>query len=482
MKGPRTRTPPGRARSRPTIAAAMAETMVEQWLRKRSGILTATRGKLKRLFCFEDGRLALVASNVIEEQAGAFLVRDGLLTPADLADFEREAAERGLRVTRLLAESGALGAPELEKTLRARTRELAAQTLEWPDGRLQFERGQPNLDGELSAPLPPVDLLVDYARRYPSSLDVLRVRLGKPDQRLHVRPQRLEELDQPELEAEVAFVLERCASGKTLGEVMGVAAEDLERTLRGLHVLRLLGVVLTDGEIDHSEIAAELPVTRAEVMARVAKADGADHYQVLGIARDAAFGDIRSAYYQLARRLHPDRFRAGELGDLLPSIERFFSQVTEAYNTLSDRQLRTAYDTELETASAAKKSDAAASDTSFLARQNFLRGQALAESKRYSEALKFLQNAVDLDGTQARYFLALGLLQSRNPRLRDEAERNLLRVTEIEPTAIVAYLSLGNLYRRAGRNDQAVRMYREVLRWDPGNEDANEGLASVGAA
>ena len=39
-----------------------------------SGILTATRGKHRRLVCIQKGRVVFVVSNVVEEQMNAMLV------------------------------------------------------------------------------------------------------------------------------------------------------------------------------------------------------------------------------------------------------------------------------------------------------------------------------------------------------------------------------------------------------------------------
>ncbi|XP_015227678.1 PREDICTED: dnaJ homolog subfamily A member 3, mitochondrial isoform X1 [Cyprinodon variegatus] len=64
-----------------------------------------------------------------------------------------------------------------------------------------------------------------------------------------------------------------------------------------------------------------------------------DFYQVLGVPRTASQKEIKKAYYQMAKKYHPDTNKDD------PQAKEKFAQLAEAYEVLSDEVKRKQYDT-----------------------------------------------------------------------------------------------------------------------------------------
>src|SRR6476619_2863768 len=62
-----------------------------------------------------------------------------------------------------------------------------------------------------------------------------------------------------------------------------------------------------------------------------------DFYEVLGVSRDAGQEEVQQAYRRLARQNHPDVNKD-------PGAEERFKDINEAYQALSDPELRKRYD------------------------------------------------------------------------------------------------------------------------------------------
>lgn len=70
-------------------------------------------------------------------------------------------------------------------------------------------------------------------------------------------------------------------------------------------------------------------------MSRLSKKD---YYDILGVNKTASQGEIKKAYYKLAKEHHPDANRGN------PDATKKFAEIAEAYDTLSSEEKRQNYD------------------------------------------------------------------------------------------------------------------------------------------
>ncbi len=68
--------------------------------------------------------------------------------------------------------------------------------------------------------------------------------------------------------------------------------------------------------------------------------DGRDYYEILGVSRNASQEEIKKAFWELAKKWHPDRVPPEKKKE----AEEKFKEINEAYQVLSDPEKRKIYD------------------------------------------------------------------------------------------------------------------------------------------
>ena len=232
------------------------------------------------------------------------------------------------------------------------------------------------------------------------------------------------------------------------------------------------------------------------------------HYHVLGIGRKASRDEIDLAYFQLARRLHPD-----VAGDAPETVSKF-ARINEAYLVLSDPVERDKYDDEIaetipwepapvvaaepvpkdeaaagtdsdapaqEKASAAPVADAprpgGAMDPRTLARIKASAGKMIREGDFWKSGDLLNKAAMafprDPDVRRLQAMAADG-----RGRLREAAEY-LKAACEAEYFNPENHLLLGRVYTKAGQYALARKSFENALSWQEDHEGAVKGLQEL---
>lgn len=226
----------------------------------------------------------------------------------------------------------------------------------------------------------------------------------------------------------------------------------------------------------------------ARIRERHARVDTDDLYAFLGLAPDASVAEVRTAYRELAREFHQDRFQGVELDDeTRRMLQAVFARLTEAQQTLTHAGKREAYDASLR----GEGDDEVSVDVMkeiFAAEEAFRRGKMHLERGQYDKALErftavIATNPEDPDSL-AYFNFARFVTEPVDKRgKRSDAAMKSLRVLEELSRAHEALATPALLYGKAlrleDRTDEAAKLFKRVQRIDPKHADAQRELRLI---
>jgi len=217
---------------------------------------------------------------------------------------------------------------------------------------------------------------------------------------------------------------------------------------------------------------------------------GADHFQLLGVAHDVAPEPLRKAYFALARQLHPDRLAALGISDDGKHAQRLFAQINTGFAILSDQGRRARYvDVLRRGGEAAVRAEQARAEE--LARrildaeEAFRRGELALRRDQPQAAVGELERAVQLNPDEPDYHAALAWARfaaSPDRAAAAAATRAALeRAIQRAPRSVTARFYLGRVERMVGRDQEALRHFRDVIAAVPGHAEAASEIRAIEA-
>jgi curved DNA-binding protein CbpA len=531
----------------------LAELIHEITGARLSGALRLAHERVQGAVYFEGGEVVAALTNLRahrlsevlrREKGGAVAARLEELLGAGAPDEKACAA---------LVEGGELSAAELDAARARQSAEALREPLGWAEGVWAFDP-RVRLAGDYRARLDVPSLLVEGARRLPP--EFVAGRMANEEELLSPASEVLDEgaVKGLQLLPTEAFALTRASGPMSLGELIAVSGLPEAETRRALYALALGGLLRRErwpqalspemlararstsstpkGErkedAPSSPQAAATPAPeqptptarggaaepeaektpRDEMEELFERARAATHYAVLGVTRSASPAEIKSVYYSLARRFHPDRFRRDADESLQQQLDNSFARVTQAYEVLKDASLRAAYDLKLNKAaeaepaataeSAEAKADGARkpepegpppspalsqeSAMLYRAEDKYQQGLAALQQNNTALATRLLGEAALLVPKQARYRALYGRALSREKRSRRQAESELLAAVGLDEKNPAYRVMLAELYVEIGLRRRAEGELERALLFDPSHAAARRLLRELRAA
>jgi curved DNA-binding protein CbpA len=213
---------------------------------------------------------------------------------------------------------------------------------------------------------------------------------------------------------------------------------------------------------------------RAEIRDRAGRS-GESYYDILGVAPDAVASVIQAAFFQLARRWHPDRL-GPDLGEVKELATKVFARMSEAHQILSDPSRRKEYD-EVRKEGGGSAEEQEQVQRVIRAATAFQKAEVHMKRNNTPAALEEAKKALELDPSQADYIALLAWLEAAqlNPNLEDILAR-IEKAARMEPNNTRIRWYRGLVLKRLGKNGKAVGEFRFVVENDPRHVDAQREI------
>jgi tetratricopeptide (TPR) repeat protein len=430
-----------------------------------SGLLGLRKGGHDFLFYFRDGQVVYLRNSDASLSLGRLLVQSGVCDQAALDAALKEQEATGLPLGQCLERMPAASHDQVRKALKEQAG-LMMQKMASSGMAVELKMAFPLPTG-IWEPLPVqrVELLSAFLHslpRWPGEVP------------LCVHPEtEVQAADRPEAFTALAlnpgqyFLLQQAAAAlplRTLYSLTPGALFDKEKDVFLLAVAGALKVVKSAKRLNPFDEAVEM----AKGLSKLTL------YQVLGVKEDATPVQIRTAYFDLAKRFHPDKFsRYPDFSKYAKMLEDLFATINEAYQILGDPEEKAKYNRRIQ------EGKTLTVDVNEKARTLTAEARAAIQQKQFGTAIQKLNEVVYLKKADAKTYLYLGQCFLKDADKVKDAEAAIKKSMDMEPNDAEAHYLLGMVYLQARLKGRAVKSFQRALELNPAHLDADQQIKAL---
>jgi curved DNA-binding protein CbpA len=500
----------------------LAELIREISLKNLSGRLRLQHEQIKVVAYFKKGVFTYAASNARGLRLREYLLQGKLVSEQQLGYFGQNTSD--LELSAGLLKENLVTAAQAEQIQAKQVADVLRLALLWPEGTWEFDY-RPSLKEEVSVKVDIATLLLEAGRRLPLNFTASRFK----DSNEVIAPVE-SPCDRKNLLPKEVFLLSRLDRPTALTELVAMSGLRELDALRSTYSLALAGLLAREHwknafrtSASKSQKQKEKPAQQAEPQAPekqahfvaveprdvdgflTALSNAKSHYEVLGVANNAQPAEIKNAYYEIARRYHPDRFRKDGDAALQARLDSAFARVTQAYDTLRNARQRETYDSRLASraraealadsapkasspspepspdvaSSASEKTEEVKMSAAERAELHFKEGFAALQLGKINVALGLFASAARSVPNEPRYRAYHGHVLSKSDSTRRLAEGELQAAIKLEPNNPDYRVMLAELFRDLGFRLRARAEAERALAAAPNHQKARELLESL---
>ncbi len=439
---------------------------------KISGELIVAGKNFSKSLFFSDGDLIFAKTNVIEERLGEILFKIGKINREQFLSINELIANQNERIGKILVQQQILGQRDLFFALIYQMRTIATSTFSLVSGEWNFVNKTPEVLGDSEFRIQLAGIIAEGTNKLGTVSYFRNKFYDKAPKVASITDDMKEFLSQNELDFYNELIRFKNLANSHIISKVNIAEDIFWKKLVLFYLLNI---------VDFVDVAVnkELDKNLEEILKlyEQVKSGRSDYYQILGVPHTANYNEIKNAYFNYAKKYHPDRITSASDPEILEKANYVFAEINKVYEILGDPDKKNAYD------SKGYKEDNQIEPTqeNLVERARLLHRKAktLSTMKQYWEAASLLDEAVRLDPNKASYFLLLGTCQMNIPQLRRKAADNLQMAIDLEHWNVDAYIALGMLLMSENQPLRAEGCFRKVLAINPDHAVARKKLAEI---
>jgi tetratricopeptide (TPR) repeat protein len=228
---------------------------------------------------------------------------------------------------------------------------------------------------------------------------------------------------------------------------------------------------LLDRELNDREVLAEI-----ERMSQLFSKPGTTFFEILGVEVKTPPEKVKRIYFRMAKLFHPDARQGLYQGQIKAKVEEVFTHISEAYNTLSARDLREPYVQSLKSKVSSAQMDEA--HHAIEAETEFQKAEVFLRKGNFAAAETALRRSVELAPNEPEYRLyhAWAEYKVKGPGQARRASQTIEEALKARPQSAEGHYFLGQLYKAEGLNEDADQCYQKVLELNPRHIEAQREL------
>lgn len=478
-----------------------------------TGMLDMTdQGTHRRIYIIR-GNPTFMQSNAEGENVGALLLRRGRITEPDFDRCQRYMKDKGRTLQQSLLELRLVSEHDLATAYKLLAGQLLPLALGMAGGTYRWRETDAFIGRVPEGKFEPVAVLFDGIKRHVHPPQILKFFKNREDIPL-VKTREFDKLmpffrrtfsasnigsqidgantyrtitrDHPADAATVVpqlfalvtggmTVLPQLTEDNAMEVAVNLAAAELER----YESEQEEALELDFADESASDVTSEDARSRGQINRFYDQVMSQDFFRIFNATPETDLDEIKATYFELAKKWHTDTYASSNLGSAKKKLDEIFQRITEAYETITDKQRREEYLVYLD-----RRAKGLPTDVNEILRGEQLYDQAAAMIRRrdWRGAKQVLDEALTLN-PDPLYFATLGWvtfnLNQRSQAHVTEAVQLLKKAVTEQENLPVAYQYLGQICFVRGNYGEAKKWWSRCLEYEPNNIEAARGIRMI---